>query len=158
MSRNGLSWVPKTPSNVYNATQSSSTLKKKKANHQGSSPIHIFNVIDLQAKSISKLAHEMVLLQTENKELRTTNERQSKRRRLKKTHLQDGGSVRLQEAMVLMTDWGLGNQDYGEMSGHDGCTNMGEPHVRLCSNSKKPGHNIRTCQLVGETSEERDSK
>ena len=61
----------------------------------------------------------MVLLQTENKELCTTNERQSKRRRLKKTHLQDGGSLSLQEAMVLMTDWVLDNQDYGEMSGHE---------------------------------------
>ena len=100
----------------------------------------------------------MVLLQAENKELRTANERQSERRRLKKTRLQDGESLSLQEAMVLMADRGLGNQDYGKMSGHGGCTNTGEPHFRLCSNCKKPGHNIRTCQLVGETSEERDSK
>ena len=56
------SWVPKTPSNMYNVTQSSSTLKRKIANHQNSSPTHIFNMIDLQAKSISKLVHEMVLL------------------------------------------------------------------------------------------------
>ena len=42
-----LSWVPKTPSNVYNVTQSSSILKKKNANHQGSSLTHIFNIIDL---------------------------------------------------------------------------------------------------------------
>ena len=53
------SWVPKTPSNAYEAGQSSSTLKRKIENHQGSSPTHIFDVIDLQAKSISKLAHEI---------------------------------------------------------------------------------------------------
>ena len=36
------SWVPKTPSNAYEATQSTSTLKRKIENHQRSSPTHIF--------------------------------------------------------------------------------------------------------------------
>jgi hypothetical protein len=152
------SWVPKTPSNAYEAGQSSSTLKRKIENHQGSSPTHIFDVIDLQAKSISKLAHEMVLLRAENKELRTANERQSKRRRTKKTRLQDGGSLSLQEAMVLMADRGLGGQDCEETSGSGGCITVCEPRVRLCSNCKKPGHNARTCQVVCETSEESDSE
>ena len=60
------SWVPKTPSNAKEATLSSSTLKRKIQHHQGSSPTHIFDIIDLQAKSISKLAYKMVLLRAEN--------------------------------------------------------------------------------------------
>ncbi|KAL2018182.1 hypothetical protein VTK56DRAFT_1155 [Thermocarpiscus australiensis] len=81
------SWVPKTPSNEQEATLSSSTLKRKIQYHQGSSPTHIFDIIDLQAKSISKLAYKLVLLRAETKELRTANERLSKRRRTKKTRL-----------------------------------------------------------------------
>ncbi|KFY21207.1 hypothetical protein V491_03071 [Pseudogymnoascus sp. VKM F-3775] len=115
------SWVPKTPSNAYEAGQSSSTLKRKIENHRGSSPTHIFDIIDLQAKSISKLAHEIVLLCAENKELYTANERQSKRYRTKRTHLQEGGSLSLQEAMVLMAEKGLGDQDYEETSRGSDC-------------------------------------
>jgi hypothetical protein len=152
------SWVPKTPSNAYDATQSSSTLKRKIENHQGSSPTHIFDIIDLQAKSISKLAHEMVLLQAETKELRAANERLSKRRRTKKTRLQDGGSLSLQEAMVLIADQGLGGQDCEETSGSSSHTNAGEPHIQLCSNCKKPGHNVRTCQVFCKTSKESNSE
>jgi hypothetical protein len=81
----GTSWVAKTPSNAQEAILSSSTLRRKIEIHQGSSPIHIFDIIDLQVKSILKLAHEMVLLRVENKELRTANERLSKRSRIKKT-------------------------------------------------------------------------
>jgi hypothetical protein len=127
-------------------------------NHQGSSPTHIFDIIDLQAKSISRLAHEMVLLRAETKELRTANERLSKRRRTKKTRLQDGGSLSLQEATILMSDRGLGGRDCEEMSGGGDFITVSEPRVQLCSNCKKPGHNARTCQVVCETSEDSDSE
>jgi hypothetical protein len=100
----------------------------------------------------------MVLLRAETKELRIANERLSKRRRTKKTRLQDGGSLSLQEAIVLMADRGLSGQDCEETSRGGSCTNVGRPHVRLCSNCKKPSHNVRTCQVVCETSEESDSK
>jgi hypothetical protein len=84
------SWVPKTPSKAHKAAQSSSTLKRKIENHQGSSPTHIFDVIDLQAKSISKLAYEMVLLRAETKELHAANKRLSKRRKTKKNPFAGG--------------------------------------------------------------------
>jgi hypothetical protein len=98
------------------------------------------------------------LLRAETKELRTANERLSKRRRTKKTRLQDGGSLSLQEARVLVADRGLGDQNGEERIGSRGRTNVGEPYVRLCSNCKKPGHNVRTCQVVCETSGESDSE
>jgi len=119
---------------------------------------YIFNIINLQAKSILKLAHEIVLLWAETKELRTANERLSKRRRIKKTHLQDRESLSLQEAIVLIADQGLGGQDCEETSKGGGYITVREPFVRLCSNCKKPGHNARTCQVVCETSEESDSE
>ena len=160
--------MPKTPSNAQEAILSSSTFKRKIENHQGSSPTHIFDIIDLQAKSIdiidlqaksiSKLAHEIVLLRAETKEIRTANERLSKRRRTKKTRLQDGGSLSLQEATVLMGDGEHGGQDCEETSTSGGCITVAKPCVRLCSNCKKPGHNARTCQVVSNTSEKSDSE
>jgi hypothetical protein len=99
-----------------------------------------------------------VLLRAETKELRTANERLSKRRRTKKTRLQEGGSLSLQEATVLMREQGLGGQDCEEMSGSGGCITVYQPRVRLCSNCKKPGHNARSCQVVCEASEDSDSE
>ena len=104
------------------------------------------------------MAYEMVLLRAETKELRTANERLSKRRRTKKTRLQDGGLLSLQEAMVLMSDRGLGGQDYAETSSSGGCITVSELRVRLYSNCKKPGHNARTCQVVCETSKDSESE
>ena len=100
----------------------------------------------------------MVLLRAETKELRAANERLSKRRRTKKSRLQEGGSLSLQDAMVLVADRGLGGQVCEETSRSDGCITVGELRVRLCSNCKKPGHNVRTCQVVCETSEGSDSE
>ena len=100
----------------------------------------------------------MVLLRAEAQELRTANERLSKRRRTKKTRLQEGGSLSLQEAKGLMADRGLGDKDCEETSGSSGCITVGGPRIRLCSNCKKPGHNARTCQVVCEMSEDSDSE
>jgi hypothetical protein len=44
------------------------------------------------------------------------------------------------------------------MSRNGSRTNTGKPYVRLYSNYKKPGYNVRTCQVVYETSEESDSE
>ena len=57
-----------------------------------------------------------------------------------------------------MAGRGLGGQDCEETSGSGGRTYAGEPHVRLCSKCKKSGYNVRTCQVVCETSEESDSE
>jgi len=64
-------WTPKTLSTAYEATRSSTTLKRKISEHQNSSPTHIFEVVDLVIKGLSKLTHRMVLLEAENKELRS---------------------------------------------------------------------------------------
>jgi hypothetical protein len=152
-----MTWTPKTPSTAYDATQSSAILKRKISNHQNSSPTHIFDIIDLQAKSISKLTHEMVLLRAENKDLRTANERQSKRRRTKRIRLQEGGSFSLQEAENLIAQREIEDQLREETRRSSGHTNAGEPRVRHCSNCGKSSHNMRTCQIACNTSDESDS-
>ena len=86
------------------------------------------------------------------------NEQQSKRRKTKKTRLQEGGSLSLQEAEEIMAKREVGVQLKEETRRGSGRTNAGEPHVRHCSNCGKAGHNARTCQVVWETSNEGDSE
>ena len=151
-------WTPRTPSTAYEASKSSTTLKKKISAHQDSSPTHIFEVVDLVTKGLSKLTHRMILLKAENKELRTANERQSKRRKIKRTRLQEGGSLSLQEAEDIIAEREVRAQLKEETRRRSGRTNAGEPHVQHCSNCGKAGHNARTCQIVWETSDEGDSE
>jgi hypothetical protein len=152
------SWVPKTPSTALEATQSSTVLKRKIAAHQGSSPTHIYDVIDLQAKSIAILSHQLVLLKAENRELRTVNERQSKRRRVRRTRLQDGGSLSIQEAEDLIAGKEVDKQLQKDIRESGRRTVGVEPRARRCGNCGKTGHNARTCQVAWETSDEGESE
>ncbi|KFZ24603.1 hypothetical protein V502_00916, partial [Pseudogymnoascus sp. VKM F-4520 (FW-2644)] len=97
------SWVTKTPTTASEITQQSTTIKNKIARHQYSSPTHMYDVIDAQARGMLKMAHKLVLMRAELKDLRTANEVLSKRRRAKKVRLRVGGSLSMQEAEDLIT-------------------------------------------------------
>jgi hypothetical protein len=73
------SWVTKTPQTAYEVNQQSTSIKNKIARHQGSSPTHMYTIIDAQARGMSKMAHELVLLRAELKDVRAANEVLSKR-------------------------------------------------------------------------------
>ena len=76
---------PTTPKTAKDAVRSSTELKSRIATHQNSSPSQLYDLVDAQAKGISTLAHQMILLKAEVKNLRTANEILSKRRKTKKT-------------------------------------------------------------------------
>ena len=84
---NSTSTNPNTPRTAKNTVRNFINLKNKIAKHQSNSPTHLYKLVDTQAKSISKLTHKMMLLEAENKTLRTTNELLSKRKKTKKTHV-----------------------------------------------------------------------
>jgi hypothetical protein len=151
-------WTPKTLSTAYKASKSSITLKKKISTYQDNSPTHIFEVVDLITKGLSKLTHRMVLLEAENKEFRTANERQNKRHKIKRTRLQKGGSFSLQEAEDIIAEREVEAQLKEETHRGNSRTNTGEPRVRHYSNCGKAGHNTRTCQIVWKTSDKGDSE
>ena len=100
------------------------------------------------------MAHQMTLMREELRTLRKANEALSKRRRAKRTRLQDGGSLNLEEAQVLIAAK-EGKASKRQKVSEDG----GEAEARLatqrrCGNCGKTGHNVRTCQEVEETSDE----
>ena len=57
-----------------NAVQSFINLKNKITKYQNNFFIYLYKLVDIQAKSIFKLTHKMVLFEVENKIFHTTNE------------------------------------------------------------------------------------
>jgi hypothetical protein len=152
------SWITKTPKTASEITQQSTTIKNKIARHQNSSPTHMYDVIDAQARGMSKMAHELVLMRAELKDLRTANKVLSKRQRAKKTRLQAGGSLSIQEAEDLIAEKDVGEQLKVEASRSSRRAQGAQVRARLCSVCSMAGHNARTCQVVVVTSEEEDSE
>jgi hypothetical protein len=160
VSRSGTpnSWVTKTPQTAYEVNQQSTTIKNKIARHQDSSPTHMYTVIDAQARGMSKMAHELVLLQAELKDVRAANEVLSKRQRAKKTRLRQGGSLSFQEAEDLLAENEVDEQIKEETRCNSRHTEGAELRVQHCGICSNTGHNARTCQVIVVPSEEDDSK
>jgi hypothetical protein len=141
------SWQPQTPSNATQATKQSTFIKNRLSQHRGSSPTPIVEAIDQFAKGSVAIMHEVALLRARVTELESTNERLSKRQRLKKRRLQAGGSVSVQEAMDIIGG-NSGGSEVGGNSGGSGGTIRGEPRqTRRCSKCGDTSHTARTCQV-----------
>jgi hypothetical protein len=84
----------------------------------------------------------MVLLEAENKELRMANERQSKYHKIKRTRLQEGRSLSLQEAEDIIAEREVGAQLKEETRRGSGRTNAGKPRIWHYSNCGKAGYNV----------------
>ena len=73
---------------------------------------------------------------------------------LKKTRLQKGGSLSVQEAEDLVGQINVGSQQSEEIGSGSGQGQGAQSRIRHCGNCGETGHNARTCQIVVETSEE----
>ena len=102
--------------------------------------------------------HQLALLKAENQILRQGIDELSKRRRAKKTRLQQGGSLSQQEAQDLQDERDLVQQLKQEMQASSGRKAREETRARRCGNCGEPRHNVRTCQIVIEMSREEDSE
>ena len=147
-------WVSQTPNNPTEATSQAAYIKNRISRHQSSSPTGIYTAIDHFAKGMSKMSHEMVFLRAEVKELREANDRLSKRRKTKKTRLQDGGALTIGDATDRIEQRELGEQIQQEMRANGSRRPRAETRARRCGICHNTGHNARTCQLVEEASEE----
>ncbi|KFZ24719.1 hypothetical protein V502_00815 [Pseudogymnoascus sp. VKM F-4520 (FW-2644)] len=152
------SWITKTPQTSYDINQQSTTIKNKIARHRNSSPTHMYDVIDAQARGMSRMAHKLVLLEAELKEVRAANEVLSKRRRAKKTRLRQGGSLSFQEAEDLVAANEVDEQIKEETRRRGSRTKGGELSARRCGTCGNTGHNMRTCQVEVIVSEEDNSE
>jgi hypothetical protein len=92
------------------------------------------------------------LLEAENRELREANNILSRRRKAKRTRLQNRGSLLLHEGQDSIDQMDVSMQVLAETSRNGGRGRSVGPGVRRCSVCGKTGHNARTCQVVPEAS------
>jgi hypothetical protein len=146
-------WVFQTPRNPREATSQSTLIKTRISNHQGSSPTQMLAAVDQFTKGTMAVMHQVALLRAENAALRKANEALSKRRRAKKTRVQLGGSLAIQDAQDVLGQGAVGGEGVQETQPGGGGTGGGRTRVRCCGVCGKPGHNARTCQEVAESSD-----
>jgi len=146
-------WVFQTPHNPREATSQSTLIKTRIANHQNSSPTSMLAAVDQLAKGTMAVMHEVALLRSEVSSLRKANEALSKRRRAKRTRVQLGGSLAVQDAKDQLDQKAVVGEVAQEKDQDGGGAGGGRTKVRCCGMCGKPGHNARTCQEVAESSD-----
>ena len=146
-------WVFQTPHNPREATSQSTLIKTRISNHQNSSPTSMLAAVDQLTKSTMAVMHQVALLQAENTSLRKANEAISKRRRAKRTRVQLGGSLAVEDAKDLLDQKAVVGEVAQEMQMDGGGAGGVCTRVRCCGVCGKPGHNARTCQEVVEASD-----
>jgi len=139
-------WVSQTPHNPADAVSQSVFVQNRIARHQGSSPTTIFSAVKQLASGTERIAHEMTLLTDRVRTLEKANSALAKRRRAKRTHLQDGGSLSIEDAQVLIDQKEAKVSKRQKMSVGGGESGAGPATQRHCRNCGKTGHNVRTCQ------------
>ena len=127
------------------ALSQSTLIKDQVAKHHRSSPTPILASIDQLAKATVANSHQLTLLSGRLKILEQANEVLSKRRRAKRTRLQDSGPLTGEDASRLMREKGVGVEDGHDEGVEEGSSKRRKVGVRLCSVCCKTGHNIRTC-------------
>jgi polyhydroxyalkanoate synthesis regulator phasin len=147
-------WVSKTPKTILEANSQSEYLKRRIRRHQSSSPASILEAIESLSKGTKGIMHEVALLRSEVQILRQSNEALSKRRRAKRTRLQNRGKMTLDEGRDAIDQMDASRQVVAESSGSRGQGGLVRPKERHCRMCGKTGHNVRTCQVVIEISEE----
>ena len=109
-------------------------------------------------KGTQAIMHSMTLLTAEVHSLRKANKDLSRRRRAKRTRLQSGGPLRVQDGLAVIDQKDVDTQLEQEARENGGRRRRVETGRRCCSTCGKPGHNARTCQEDGEMSNVHDSE
>ena len=128
-------------------------IKTRIANHQNSSPTSMLAAVDQLTKGTTAVMHQVALLRSEVSSLRKANEALSKRRRAKRTRVQLGGSLSVQDTTNLLDQKAVGGEAVGETRPDGGNPGESRTKVRYCSACGKPGYNARTCQEAVEGSD-----
>jgi hypothetical protein len=138
-------WVFQTPQNPREAKSQSSLIKTRISNHQNSSPTSILGAIDQLTKGTMSIMHQVALLHAEVSSLRRANEGLSKRRRAKRTRVQLGGSLTVQDAHHLLDQKAIGGETVQETQPDDAGAKQTRTNIRRCGMCGKAGYNARTC-------------
>jgi hypothetical protein len=151
-------WTSKTPTTANEAQSQLEYLTRRIRQHHSSSPESIIEALRCLSKGAEVVMHKVTLLAAENKELRQANKILSRRRRQKRTRLQKGGAITVQEASQVIDQMDVDTQVVVESSRSGGRGRSVGAGVRRCGICGETGHNARTCQVVPEASREEYSE
>jgi hypothetical protein len=140
-------WISKTPSNPTEAHPQFAFLKKGIFKHHDSSPTGILPAVDHFAEGTKIIMHKLALVEGECAELRKANKILSRRRRTKKTQLQDGKSLSFREGQNLRDSKNVAAQIQQEKRQNGGRARRVASCPRHCGICNRTGHNARTCQV-----------
>ena len=102
------------------------------------------------------IIHEVALLRSRITELEEANKRLSKHCKAKKTRLQKGGSLSVQEVEDLVAQTNMGSRQSDEIGSGGGQDQGVQSCIRYCSTCGETRYNTHTCQKIVETSKEED--
>ncbi|KAK1837443.1 transposase [Colletotrichum chrysophilum] len=151
-------WVSKTPQTTNEAISQSSLIKERISRHQGSSPTPICEAADKLEKGLQYISHAAALMEEELRHLREANTALSKRRRAKRTRLQDGGALDGSQAREVMAEKGVVEEEGCEQEENEGSSKRRRTGLRHCGICRKTGHNARTCPEAVEINSSSDSE
>jgi hypothetical protein len=139
-------WTSKTPKTANETQSQSEYLTRRIQRHHSSSPESIIEALHCLSRGAEAVMHRVTLLVAENKELRQANEILSRRRRAKRTRLQRGGAMTIQDESQEVDQIDVNTQVAAESSRRGGRGRSVGPSVRRCGVCSRTGHNARTCQ------------
>jgi hypothetical protein len=151
-------WVSKTPQTAAGAISQSTFIKDRVTKHQGSSPTPILAAVDQLAKATVAVNHQLTLLSGRVKMLEKANEALSKRRRAKRTRLQDSVPLTGKEASWLLVEKGVVEQEERDEGAGEGSSKRRKTSARHCGICRKAGHNARTCPEAVDVDTSSDSE
>jgi hypothetical protein len=151
-------WTARTPKTLLEAQSHSKYLQARVLNHKSSSPESIIEAIKHFEKGASILLHRLALAEGRVQQVEEQNRIVGRRRRGKRTRLQKGGPLTVEEASQAIDQMDVDMQVAAESSRSGGRGGSKGPRVSHCSKCGKAGHNARTCQEVIEVNIEEYSK
>jgi len=140
-------WASKTPTTAIEAQSQSEYLERRIRRHKSSSPESIIEALKSSTKATKAALHQLALVDARLKNLEEANRILSRRRRAKKTRLQKGGTMTIEEASQVIDQMDVDTQVVAESSRSGGRRRSVGPGIRRCGVCGETGHNARTCKV-----------
>jgi hypothetical protein len=136
-------WVPETPHNIQELELQAKVIGDFVQRRTAGSSSPTDRAVRQLVKGCQMAMHSAALLADENKKLRTANERQKKKRAVRRSYIATGGVLTVQEGLnrsVIMD-----SEPVGQFTGRAGEQRIRAP--RTCSMCKSLEHTAPTCPL-----------
>jgi hypothetical protein len=109
--------------------------------------ILIFQIVVILAKSIERLAYEIIFLSIEVYIFRVANKTLSKYRRAKKTRIRQGNTLIIGDRQDILTQKDIDKQVRRDIYIERGSRKEEQLTRRRCNTCRKTSYNTRTCQI-----------